>query len=457
MHGEFLTVILSCRARRFMASFVCIFVVFVVFVDDAFAANRFNFLRVRPNADGGEYFFVQESTTLPQLGFNVGTELLYYNQPLNIDLVTRLVRRTGGTTTVTSKGGLDHPVFQWFYGALGVTDWFSLMFDFPLFYAYRFRWTTGGVTSTNWQYGAPGDMNLTAKFRVLDLDRHPVGIALIPSITVPTGKESHFLGDQGVTGEGRLVVEVKPVDKLRVAFNAAFQTRERVTIGNFSFRDVFKFSVGANYRVIESTSIIAEIETQTATNDFYGSRQTSPAEARLGAKWRSRSGISVGGGGSAGIIYGGGMPWFGAVVIVAYTHKPKPKRKVRVDVLDETPACTRLYDDGDPERYTFMCSVFFGFDDASVQAEDREVVEAIAQHILERKGIVAVEVRGWTDTIGTKSYNKALARRRAKAVERAIERELARIGGQAEIRVRAIGEDALMPREKARRAETLLR
>lgn len=457
MNGEFFKNGLSRKVWRFTASFAFVVVASLIFTDDAFGANRFNFLRVRPNADGGEYFFVQESQTLPQLGFNVGTSLLYYNQPLNIDLVTTLVRRTGGTTTVRSKDGLDHPMFQWFYGALGVTDWFSLMFDMPLFYAYRFAWTQAGVTSTNWRYGALGDMNLAAKFRILELDQYPVGLAFIPSITVPTGKESHFLGDHGVTGEGRLVVEVKPVEKLRIAFNAAFQTREKVNIGNFSFRDVLKLSVGANYRVIESTSIIAEIETQTATSDFYGSKSTSPAEVRLGAKWTSKSGLSVGGGGSAGLVYGGGMPRFAGFVNVAYTHRPKPKRRVEIDILDETPACTRLYDDGDPARYTFMCQVFFGFDDSSVAAEDREVIEAIAEHILERKGTVSIEVRGWTDIIGTESYNKALARRRARAVSRAIERELARRGGEANIKVLAIGEDKLMPRKKARRADTVLR
>ncbi|MBN1282919.1 MAG: OmpA family protein [Proteobacteria bacterium] len=445
----------SSALRALPALSVCILALCLITAKPAQAADRFNFLRVRPNADLGNYFFVQESRSLPQLGFTLGTSLLYYDEPLNIDMVTEIVRRTGRTTSVATKDGVDGPLFQWFYGALGFVDWFSLGFDIPLFYTYRYTWSDAAGRYSGREYGSAGDLNLFAKFRILDLDEYPVGIAFMPSVTAPTGRESHFLGDSGVTGEARLIVEIKPADRLTMAANVAFQTREKVQIGDFSFRDVLKIAAAANLRVAKSTSIIAEIETQTATGDFYGSRSTSPAEARLGARHKFENGLSVGGGGSVGLVHGGGMPRYAGFVNLAYTHRPAPREHARIGPLDEAPSCTRLAADGEPGRYTFLCEVYFDFDDATISPEDRGVVEAIAEHIAAGKGTVAVEVRGWTDTTGTKQYNRGLAGRRAEALAAAIEGELARTGGQAQFRKLAVGEDSVSAPSEARRAEVL--
>ena len=67
--------------------------------------------------------------------------------------------------------------------------------------------------------------------------------------------------------------------------------------------------------------------------------------------------------------------------------------------------------------------VFFGFDEAVLTAEGRDIV-AQAAEAYRTSGSATVEVGGHTDTVGTEAYNLELSQRRADAVEA----ELVRLG-----------------------------
>ena len=60
--------------------------------------------------------------------------------------------------------------------------------------------------------------------------------------------------------------------------------------------------------------------------------------------------------------------------------------------------------------------VFFGFDEAVLTAEGRDIV-AQAAEAYRANGSATVEVGGHTDTVGTEAYNLELSQRRADAVE----------------------------------------
>lgn len=448
----------GCSNRRLAvgAFLFCLFICCPL--TGAQAATKFSTIKVHPNADLGSYFFVQESRTLPQLNWHLGTAFLYYNRPLDINLQRVIVRRTGTRTVSAGMDGINHMFYQYFYGALGLTDWMSLSADFPLFWAYEYAATTGAARSSKFYYVKPGDINAALKFRLLDPDKYPVGISLMPSVTVPTGKDSHYLGDEGVTGEARVIIEVKPVDKLNIAFNAAYQTREKVNTGYVSFRDVIRMSLGANYRVAKNVSVIAEAETQTPVTDFYGQRSTSPAEARLGARWNPNgSQWLLGLGGSVGIIHGSGMPRYAGFVSVGYTGKrPKPKIKVtKLAQLDGVDQCRRVAADDGNGRYLFVCAVYFGFDKSTTG--DVDVIRSVAGAIKNSGENVTVEVRGWADKAGQAKYNKQLSLKRARFVAKTIEKELGDNAHKAEIKVLGIGEDTLRPAKEARRADMLLK
>ncbi len=430
------------------------------------AADRYSMINAHPNQDLGHYFFVQESSTLPQLTWTLGTMSLYYNRLLNTKFETIFTAPGGSTVRSELHRGIDHLVYQYFYGALGMTDWASVMIDFPLFIHYEYGWTTDTATSTGHYFFKPGDIWLSFKFRLLDLERHPVGIALIPAVSFPTGKDSHFLGDEGVTGEAKIVIEVKPVERFRVALNTAFHTREHVAVNDVAFRNTIKFALGANYEVVDDVALIGELASHTVTNDFYGSRRTSPAEARLGARWHPGGGPwSVGGGGSVGIVHGAGMPRFAGFVSVAYTSacavkKPKPVEVTPASDLDPLIAMEQCYqvaalDDDSGYRYRVVCAVYFGFDETTTP--DTDVIDGIVDYIRKSEDPVNIEVRGWADPIGPAPYNRVLSRRRAQNVAEHIEDALGDERRKAVIRVLGIGEDRESSHDAARRAETLIK
>ena len=52
-----------------------------------------------------------------------------------------------------------------------------------------------------------GDFQVEFKGRILDSKEYPVELAIAPFVTLPSGNENLFLGENGVTGGGRLINE----------------------------------------------------------------------------------------------------------------------------------------------------------------------------------------------------------------------------------------------------------
>jgi peptidoglycan-associated lipoprotein len=68
-----------------------------------------------------------------------------------------------------------------------------------------------------------------------------------------------------------------------------------------------------------------------------------------------------------------------------------------------------------PDVTCSLATVYFGFDDSSIQASERDRLDANSQCIEKTKG-KAVFLFGHTDTSGTEEYNIALSERRAQSV-----------------------------------------
>lgn len=79
-----------------------------------------------------------------------------------------------------------------------------------------------------------------------------------------------------------------------------------------------------------------------------------------------------------------------------------------------------------------LCTVYFGFDKFSVDAEGRKKLDAVADKA-RGNGIYIV---GYTDYIGSDDYNLALSDNRAQAVKK----YLTRIGSAQKAQIQAMGE-----------------
>lgn len=68
------------------------------------------------------------------------------------------------------------------------------------------------------------------------------------------------------------------------------------------------------------------------------------------------------------------------------------------------------------DQLRFNVPVYFGFDDATVEAEDEEILERFSTVAREYYPEALITVEGFTDPAGGESYNVSLGQRRADAV-----------------------------------------
>ncbi|MEL6973323.1 MAG: OmpA family protein, partial [Bacteroidota bacterium] len=68
-----------------------------------------------------------------------------------------------------------------------------------------------------------------------------------------------------------------------------------------------------------------------------------------------------------------------------------------------------------PEEFTLEHNILFGFDSADLNQGEVESLEALVEN-LQRKKVTKVEIVGYSDDIGTQSYNLQLSEQRAKKV-----------------------------------------
>jgi outer membrane protein OmpA-like peptidoglycan-associated protein len=104
-----------------------------------------------------------------------------------------------------------------------------------------------------------------------------------------------------------------------------------------------------------------------------------------------------------------------------------------------------------PATESFL--VFFGFDSAELDGAAQEVVRRTAAKSGDFQP-TRIQVSGYADVTGRAAYNRALAERRARAVEVALVSDGV---ARALINVTAVGEEALLrDRAAERRVEILL-
>src|SRR5262245_23985752 len=98
-----------------------------------------------------------------------------------------------------------------------------------------------------------GDIRLDAKPRLLDNKKYPVGIALVPFVTFPTGSDSHLVGNGKFTGGALAVLDSKRIaDRVSLALNVGAQLRDEVTLSPGSvIGHQFLYSAAANVALVK--------------------------------------------------------------------------------------------------------------------------------------------------------------------------------------------------------------
>lgn len=276
---------------------ICVVAAIICFSGRSFAASSYDVISFRPPAVGSNYFGLFGSRPLGHMQYTFGLDASYNYKPLDY------VNVRGDKSEVIRQLVL----FQ-AGGGLGLWNRFDFGFSFPAGYESI---TPIGQTNRQSRFRA-GDAELEIKVGLLNLERYPVGLSLVPFITFPTGSTANYLGDGVVTGGALVAFESEFLEKkFGLLLNLGYRFRSKTVKDDVNVDDQFLYGLGVHYRIIPQIDLIAEAQgATTATNLFKQTRQT-PVIARGGFRYVPRPKtlpVSAYTGGGSGVIAGLGVP-----------------------------------------------------------------------------------------------------------------------------------------------------
>jgi hypothetical protein len=302
-------------------------------VPDAFAdANTFNTLFFKPATGKNAYLMLHSTDTVHQWQFQVAEYFSYGYRPLEIYQGGRI------------QGVTDHTLVSDFIGAIGFLEWLQLGFDFPVAVINEFRSPNDAATVPMQNKMGFSDLRFEIKARVLDPCVYPVGLAFVPFMSVPIGKDSVFLGDPGIAGGVRAVVDGKVMNNLMLTLNLGFQAGKSVLIRNVHYQNRMLLGAGISAKLKHGMSIFGEINGDYAFSEFFSSKEMNPTEAMIGVKWDIKdTGVTLSAAGGNCLICGVKGAYARAVIGASYRYNPKKYREM--DVAAAKP-CTKRFTKG---------------------------------------------------------------------------------------------------------------
>jgi len=272
-------------------SFIALFLLFLSLPVLA-TTNRFSSFDYRPAMGLADYFSVEDSQTLFPGQFSLGVFNTYAYHPVR-------VINTAGTPV---RETVEQYIINFATGSMGITRWWELGVDFPYISYNRFADPSVTTATALQTYQDLGDVRGTMKIRLLDSNRHRMGLALAPFATYPTGKAAHYMGENKMTYGGQLIADWK-VRWFKMAINAGGESRERVVLGNVDFKDRVFAGIAAGAEVNDQITLFVEGKGSTPIKQPLKHKQVTPAEFGGGVRWNVKnSGFTVlAGGGSCAV------------------------------------------------------------------------------------------------------------------------------------------------------------
>ena len=168
---------------------------------------------------------------------------------------------------------------------------------------------TGVATGSALKGASLGDVRLEAKYQALSFGpEEAYTLALIPSISLPTGNDEKFNGDKNVTGGLRAVTELRQ-DKIRAAAMLGVLFRQPSTNFSATVGQQLRYGVAVDGKVHKDVSVIGEIFGRSGIADLGGGYvDANPIEGDAGMRVALPKAVSLTVGAGLGLIRGIGSP-----------------------------------------------------------------------------------------------------------------------------------------------------
>jgi outer membrane protein OmpA-like peptidoglycan-associated protein len=320
---------------------------------------------------------------------------------LNVNLAHHPFELTLAGTTTRVLGIVDRFVTADLLVSYGITNWWTVNLDMPVNIYHDIAPTF--IATRDKGGGDAGDLGVIMKFQIFDAEETStgLGLAVVPFVTLPTGRQSIFFGDENVTA-GAVLVGDAQWKANRFYLNVGGRFREREQITNLIVKHELLYGLGFTRPIVKDWdfNIILEVFGSTNFRKFATENISSPIEglAILQKKWGEKRNLITHLGGGFGITNGYGVPTWRALVGVSYAWD-LGQRKPREEVIVTN-------------------DVHFSFDGAEIRPQSYPILDEVAGKIDARPDVEHVRVEGHTDSYGSNAYNQKLSERRAKSVEK---------------------------------------
>jgi len=272
-----------------------------------------------PSDTTGGYFAVDGASVAPHLGFG----LALWSQWAHRVLVLR-----DASGAVPSGGEvLGQQVALDLIGSFALWERVELGIDLPYVPRQTIDDTLVGLTSTPSQTGF-GDLRIDLKVRALAAElrpQHHLLFAIAAGLRVPTGDATSFLGESGVVGHPRLVLEWRH-PRASAAINLGAVVRGTRTFGDLLVGS--QLSLGAAARVVAGAGfeLMAELRSLVGVPLPDGQAFTArdaPVELDGGVVYRAPFGLAISVAAGGGLTRGYGEPDARVILGVTFSSPTK--------------------------------------------------------------------------------------------------------------------------------------
>ncbi|WP_428261769.1 OmpA family protein [Haliangium sp.] len=212
-------------------------------------------------------------------------------------------------------------------GGVSLWNWVQVGLELPLVVSQSFEDVPDFMAAASSSFGL-GDIRLLPKVQLKSLERYGVHLAVMPALTLPTGKDDSYIGD-GSLGFAPEVIASRVFGAIRVSGNLGYRTRPNTGVGNLSVRDELFTHLGAGYRFdADGGGLPLEVDLTvsgaTAAAAPFGDSNYSHLELRGGVSYRVTDSIVGIGAGGVGIQEGFGTPAWRALIGVRWSAAYAP-------------------------------------------------------------------------------------------------------------------------------------
>ncbi len=350
-------------------------------------AASFDTISFKPATDQGNYLTVDGSNTLGHGGFALGV--------------------TGEYSKNSYPGVIDKQLTFNLGGAIGLSDWLNIGANVTGVPMQEF--TVPGSAGVRDDGGRMGDILVNVKAKLFDNNEHPVGFALVPFVTIPTGDDAHYVGNGNVTGGANLVLDTKRIsDRVSFALNSGAQFRpEPAVVPGYVVEHQFLYGGAVNVQLVDALALIGEVDGWTPFDDFFGS-QNIEVNGAVRFMPNEKQNFAITAGAGPAFKDGLGAPDWRVFATVAY-RQPRKEKEPEAEPIPAMPAAVK-------EEVITTNEIHFAFNKSTIRPESHKVLEEILAGIQGRPEVQNVRVEGHTDSVGSDSYNQTLSEERANSV-----------------------------------------